>query len=193
VFTSQKHGHVSPEEQAFNDADCVRVLLERDWILEDPHNDKGLKFVTKFLSYHLSKDSANLILSSFEGTTLKAYKAGWSVFIDFLLSCEWDDIDFFNSEEQVQELYDNFVASFLNSAYNIHVAENVSQKLIVRGFKKTNRKVLLNEQFGMRQCYLTSIVPTLFYKDDKAHYRFLQTKAIALIMFFCLTRMQETA
>jgi hypothetical protein len=35
VFTSRKHGHVSPEEQAFNDADCVCILLERDWILDD--------------------------------------------------------------------------------------------------------------------------------------------------------------
>jgi hypothetical protein len=35
--------------------------------------------------------------------------------------------------------------------------------------------------------------PTLLDKDDKAHYRFLQTKAIAMIMFFCLTRIQETA
>jgi hypothetical protein len=130
--------------------------------LEDPHNDKGLKFVTKFLSYHLSRERANLILSSFEGTTLKAYKASWSVFVDYLLSCEWDDIDFFISEEQVQELYDNFVsflmnernnvpynttllykspvASFLNSAYNIHVADNVAQKLVLRGFKKRNHK-----------------------------------------------------
>jgi hypothetical protein len=82
-----------------NNADCVRILLGRDWILKDPLNDKGLKFVTEFLSYHKSKDCANLILDSFEGTTLKAYKASWSVFVDFLLSCEWDDIDFFNSEE----------------------------------------------------------------------------------------------
>jgi hypothetical protein len=51
----------------------VCILL----ILEDPHNDKGLKFIKKFLSYHLSKNRANLILSSFEGTTLKAYKEGW--------------------------------------------------------------------------------------------------------------------
>jgi hypothetical protein len=36
-------------------------------------------------------------------------------------------------------------------------------------------------------------VPSLFYKDDKEHYRFLQTKVIALIMFFCLTSIQETA
>jgi hypothetical protein len=35
-------------------------------------------------------------LNSFEGTTLKAYKAGWSVFVDFLLLSEWNDIDFFN-------------------------------------------------------------------------------------------------
>jgi hypothetical protein len=112
VFTSWKHGDVSPEEQAYNDADYVRILLGRDWILKDPHNDKVVKLVTKVLSYHLSRKRANLILSSFEGTTLKAYKAGWSIFVDFLLSCEWDDIDFFNSEEQVQELYDNFV-SFL--------------------------------------------------------------------------------
>jgi hypothetical protein len=140
----------------------VRILLGRDWILEDPHNDEDLKFVTEFLSYHKSEDCANLILDSFEGTTLKAYKAGWSLFVDFLLSCEWDDIVFFNSEEQVQELYDSFVsflmnernnvpyhatlqyesavASFLNTAYNIHVADNVSQKLIVRGFKKRNLK-----------------------------------------------------
>jgi hypothetical protein len=58
ISTSGEHGHVSPKEQefdvtgqAFNDADCVRILLERDWILNDPHNDKGLKFVTEFLSY----------------------------------------------------------------------------------------------------------------------------------------------
>jgi hypothetical protein len=63
VFTSGEHGHVSPKEQdtivsgqAFNDADCVRILQERDWILDDPHNDKGLKFVTEFLSYHKSED-----------------------------------------------------------------------------------------------------------------------------------------
>jgi hypothetical protein len=118
VFTSREHVHVSPEEQAFNDADCVRILLERDWIL-DPHNDKGLKFVTEFLSYHLSKNRANLILSSFEGITLKAYKAGWSVFVDFLLSYEWDDIDFFNSEEQVQELYDNLVSFLMNERNNV--------------------------------------------------------------------------
>jgi hypothetical protein len=35
-------------------------------------------------------------------------------------------------------------------------------------------------------------VSSLFYKDDKAYYRFLQIKAITLIMFFCLTRIQET-
>jgi hypothetical protein len=33
VFTSRKHGDVSPEEQAYNDADCVRLLLKRNWIL----------------------------------------------------------------------------------------------------------------------------------------------------------------
>jgi hypothetical protein len=88
VFTSRKHGEVSPKEQAFNDVDCVRILLESDWILENSHNDEGLKFVTEFLSCHLSKESADLILSSFEGTTLKAYKAGWSVFVEFLLSRE---------------------------------------------------------------------------------------------------------
>jgi hypothetical protein len=104
----------------------------------------------------------DLILSSFEGTTLKSYKAGWSVFVDYLLSCEWDDMDFFNSEEQVQELYNNFVsflmnernnvpynvtllyksavASFMNSVCNILVADSVAQKLVVRGFKKINRK-----------------------------------------------------
>jgi hypothetical protein len=70
MFTSWKHGNVSLEEQAYNNADCVRLLLERDWILEDPHNDK---------------DSTNIILSSFERTTLKTYKSGWSVFVDFLL------------------------------------------------------------------------------------------------------------
>jgi hypothetical protein len=137
-------------------------LLERNWILNDPHNDKVLKLVRKFFSYHSSKDRVNLILNSFEETTLKAYKAGWSIFVDYLLSCEWDDIDFFNSEEQVQELYNNFVSflmneqnnvpykatllyklavfSFLNSNYNIHVANNVAQKLIVRSFKKRNQK-----------------------------------------------------
>jgi hypothetical protein len=97
----------------------VRIQLERDWSLEDPHNDKGLKFVTRYLSYHLSKDSANLILSSFEGTTIKAYKAGWSVFVDFLLSCELDDFDFFNLEEHFQELCDNFVSFLMNEHNNV--------------------------------------------------------------------------
>jgi hypothetical protein len=37
-------------------------------------------------------------------------------------------------------LYKSSVASFLNWAYNIHIADNVAQKLVVRGFKKRNRK-----------------------------------------------------
>jgi hypothetical protein len=223
VFTPREHGHVSPEEQefnitgqAFNDADCVRILLERDWILDDPHNNKGLKFVTEFLSYHKSEDCAKLILHSFEGNTLKAYKAGWSVFIDFLLSCEWDDLDLFNSEEHVQELYDNFVsflmnernnvpyhatlqykstvASFLNTAYNIHVADNVSQKLTVRGFKKRNLKAPTKRAIWDAAVLLNYYrKPSLFDRDNKAQNCFLQTTAIVLIMFFCLTRIQETA
>jgi hypothetical protein len=183
--------------------------------LEDPHNDKNLKFVTKFLSYHLSKERANLILSSFEGITLKAYKAGWSVFVDYLLSCEWDDIDFFNSVEQVQELYDNFlsflmnernnvpynatllyksaVTSFLYSVYNIHVADNVTQKLVVR-VKKRNLKAPAKREIWEAAMLLSFYrTPTLFNKDDKVHYCILQTKAITLIMFFCLTHIQETA
>jgi hypothetical protein len=169
ISISGEHSHVSPKEQetnvsgqAFNDADCVRILLERNMVLDDPHNNKGLKFVTEFLSYSKSKDCASLILDSFEGNTLKAYKAGWSVFLDFLLSCEWDDLDLFNSEEHIQELYNNFiaflmnernnvpyhavlsyksaVASLLDTAYDTHFADNVSQKLMVRGFKKRNLK-----------------------------------------------------
>jgi hypothetical protein len=222
VFTSGEYGHVSPEEkefnvtgQAFNDTDCVRILLECDLILEDPHNDKGLKFVTKFLSYHKSEDCAKLILDSFEGTTLKTYKAGWSVFIDFLLSCEWDDLDLFNSEEHVQELYDNFVsflmnernnvpyhavllyksavASFLNTCYDTHVADNVSQKLMVRGFKKRNLKAPAKRAIWDAAVLLNYYrAPTLFDRDNKAQYHFLQTIAITLIMFYCLTRIQET-
>jgi hypothetical protein len=101
-------------------------------------------------------------LDFFEKNTLKVYKAGWSLFLDFLLQCEWDDLDFFNTEEHIQELYNNFVAflmnernnvpyhvilqnksavaSFLDTAFDIHVSDNVSQKLMVRGFKKRNLK-----------------------------------------------------
>jgi hypothetical protein len=147
-------------------------------------------------------------LDSFEGTTLKAYKVGWSVFIVFLLSCEWDDLDLFNSEEHVQELYDNFVAflmnernnvpyhtvllyksavaSFLDTAYDTHVAVNVSQKLMVRGFKKRNLKAPAKRTIWDAAVLLNYYrSPSLFDRDNKAQYRFLQTKAIALIMFFC--------
>jgi hypothetical protein len=91
-------------------------------------------------------------------------------------------------------LYKSAIASFLNSAYNIHVAGNLDQKLVVRNFKKRNCKI------PSKRAILDAVVflifyrtPTLFYKEYKAHYHFLQTKAIALIMFFCLTRIQETA
>jgi hypothetical protein len=70
----------------------------------------------------------------------------------------------------------------------------VSQKLIVRGFKKRNLKAPAKratwDAAVLSNFYRT---PTHFDKDLKAQYRFLQTKAITLIMFFCLTRIQETA
>jgi hypothetical protein len=90
--------------------------------------------------------------------------------------------------------YKSAVASVLNWAYNIHVADNVSQKLIVRGFKKRILKAPAKRATWDAAVLLNFFrTPTLFDKDLKAQYRFLQTKAIALIMFFCLTRIQETA
>jgi hypothetical protein len=115
----------------------VRILLERDWVLNDPHNDKGLKFVTEFLTYCKSKDCAFLILDSFEKNTLKAYKAGWSIFIDFLLSCEWDDLDFFNTEEHIQELYNNFVAFLMNERYNVPYHAILQYKSAIASFLDT--------------------------------------------------------
>jgi hypothetical protein len=70
----------------------------------------------------------------------------------------------------------------------------VVQKLVIRGFKKRNRKApskrVIWDVAVLFNFYRT---PSLFCKDDKAHYHFLQIKAITLIMFFCLTHIQETA
>jgi hypothetical protein len=65
---------------------------------------------------------------------------------------------------------------------------------MVRGFKKRNLKAPAKRAIWDAAVLLNYYrTPTLFDRDDKALYRFLQTKAIALIVFFCLTRIQETA
>jgi hypothetical protein len=65
---------------------------------------------------------------------------------------------------------------------------------MVRGFKKRNLKAPAKRAIWDAAVLLNYYrTATLFDRDDKAQYRFLQTKAIALIMFFCLTHIQETA
>jgi hypothetical protein len=71
-------------------------------------------------------------------------------------------------------LYKSAVSSFLDSAYNTHVADNLSQKLVVRGFKKRNRKTPSKRAIWDAAVLLNFYrTHTLFNEDGKAHYRFL--------------------
>jgi hypothetical protein len=63
----------------------------------------------------------------------------------------------------------------------------------MRDLKKRNRKAPFKRTIWDEAILLNYYrTPALFCKYDKAQYKFLQTKAITLIMFFCLTRIQET-